>query len=173
MSAAYTPVMSELGEMPLETGVSTINPVKVDGELLPSDVYEIQVYAFISVQGGQLDGVHRGYYEIFTKKSDNSELYTNYMNVASVKDSIVNSINCWLPYGEGIDPIVWVRLVSGDDSSSGDSASAKGKGIILNKPVKKSYKKHDLKEYARQRPSDDEEIVGQLFLTGYRRKAAN
>jgi len=58
------------------------------------------------VQGARFDGVNRGYYEIFTKKNENSEEYTNYMNVASVNDSIVNSINCWLPYGEGINPIV-------------------------------------------------------------------
>jgi len=45
--------MSELGEILLETGIATINP---GGELLPSDVYEIQVYAFITVQGGQFDG---------------------------------------------------------------------------------------------------------------------
>jgi len=94
------------------------------------------------------------------------------MNVASVNDSIVNSVNCWLSYGDGIDPVVYVRLMSGDDSSSADSASTKGNGIIVKKPIKKSYKKHDLREYARQYPSDDEEIVGKLFLTGYRCKAA-
>jgi len=58
------------------------------------------------------------------------------------------------------------------DSSSADFASGKGKGIIVKKPIKKSYKKLDLMEYARLCPSDDEEIVGQISLTGYRCKAA-
>ena len=165
MSAAYTPCMFDLGELPLEAGNSSILPLDTLG--LPSDIYEIQVYAFISVQGAQLDGIHRGYYEIYSKKHDNSEMYKNYMNVASVNDSIVNSVNCWLPYGDGIDPIVYAGLVSGEET-----ASTKGKRVTAKNPIKKSQKKHDLKEYAGQRPSDDEVIVGQVFLTGYRRKAA-
>ena len=113
---------------------------------------------FITLQDASPD-FHRGYYIISTKRKDDTGQYKFYMNVANVQDTVVNSGNFWLPWGDEIVPNVYVTLIG--------AGSAK---LSSKKKAVKNCKGKDadcvMAEYARQKHDDKEEVVAQIFLTG-------
>lgn len=148
---AWEPIFHYLGYMPTEPGVNTFQVGS-----FPSAPIEIQVYSYISVQG--LDPkFERGYYEVYTQSTDGSKKFACYMNVANVNDTVLNSDNFWLPYGDGIDTNVYVQLISAEGST----------GMNPKKPRRKNVKGL-LKDFVNQRRTDDDEVHGELYVTGYR-----
>jgi len=146
-----------LGHLPDETSIT--ETFQIDSSLLPANACEIQIYAYISVQG--LDpGFKRGYYEVYTRSTDQKYEFKCFMNIANVNDTVLNSDNFWLPFGEGIDPAIYVRLVSSDGV----------KGMNPRKPKRKKAR-GDMKEHVNQRDNDDDQVFGEAFLTGYRVKS--
>lgn len=153
---AWIPAMDYLGHLPDDTvGIQTF-PVP---DSVPATATEIQVYAYISVQG--LDPqFKRGYYEVYTKATQSGAEFKCYLNIANVQDTVLNSDNFWLPYGEGIDKAVYVRL-----------ASAEGTTNMKTKKPKRKCPKGDMKEHLNQRDDDDDQIFGEAFVTGYKVKS--
>ena len=136
---------------------SIIGPIKYQVTTkLPQNTKEIQVYAFISLHGME-PGFKRGYYAIYTESNDESQKFKCFMNIANVNDTVVNSDNFWLPYGEGIKPAVFMELISPE-------------GLKPKKPQKKKAK-GDMKEYAWQSDDETEHVYAQAFVTGYRTRS--
>lgn len=157
MSAApaWEPFFDNLGEIPIDTAVHTFQPASG----LPANTNEIQIYAYISIHGLDPE-FERGYYQVYTRSTDGTKTFACYMNVANVQDTVLNSDNFWLPYGEGIDPAVYVQLMGAEGS----------KGMNPKKPQRKK-RKGDMKEFVNQRRTDTDEIHGELYVTGYRVKS--
>lgn len=147
---SWTPTLKSLDELPLIPGDQKAYEVSdVQGK-------DILVYAFITINEAE-PGFKRGYYEIFTKSKDGNSKYSFYMNVACVNDTIVNSCNIWLPWGDAIEPFVYATLHSADE--------------IRPKKKVKGCKGKDartiMREYKAQGAEDDEHIISHMFVTGY------
>ena len=151
-SPAWYPSFGYLGQLPDDTSAVRAYQVTVS---LPSTTTEIQVYAYISVQGLQ-PSFKRGYYAVYTESIDGSQSFRCYMNIANVNDTVLNSDNFWLPYGEGIKPFVFVQLVSSSEE-----------GLKAKKPPRKNTK-GDMKEHVYQRDDEPDQVYGEAFVTGYR-----
>lgn len=153
-SPAWYPTLGYIGQLPDD--VNTVHTFEVTASL-PPDTVEIQLYAYISVQG--LDpSFERGYYAIYTESTEGSQRFSCYMNIANVNDTVLNSDNFWLPYGNGIKPAVYMQLFS----SGGD--------LKAKKPKRKATK-GDMKEHLNQRDDEPDIIYGEAFVTGYRTKS--
>lgn len=159
MADNWLPTTAVLGDMPLVPAHRVQYEVPIPN-VLGAKPNKVLVYAFITVQDAE-QGLHRGYYVISTETLDGKTTYKYYMNMASASDTVINSGNYWLPFGENIKPYVYVELVSASPTTS---LKPKGKGV-------KSCKGRDaeavLREYACQTGAESEIIVGQVFLTGY------
>ena len=158
-SGWWLPTTHVLGEMPLKPGERAAYEVPWPN-LAGGKANKVLVYTFITVQDAE-EGMNRGYYTISTESLDGSKKYTYYMNVAFAGDTVVNSGNYWLPYGDGIKPYVFVELVS---ASKTTHLKPKGKSV---KSCKGKDAESVLREYACQTGKEDEVIVGQVFLSGY------
>ena len=149
---AWMPTFGYLGQLP---GDETVRTYQVTASL-PSETKEIQVYAYISVQ--ELEpSFKRGYYAVYTESTDGAQRFTCYMNIANVNDTVLNSDNFWLPYGEGIKPAVYMQLVSAEGSQ----------GLKTKKPLRKNPK-GDMKEHVNQRDDEPDQVYGEAYVTGYR-----
>ena len=152
--AAWMPTYQNLGHLP--HGIATSESFQVEGSTVPQQTTEIQVYAYISLHG--LDQTfQRGYYEIYTESEDGKSKFMCYMNLANVNDSIVNSDNIWLPFGNGIKPKVFVTLQCADGCT----------GLNPKKPPKKNHT-GSMKEHCNVRSSDQEDIFAEAFITVYK-----
>ena len=148
---AWNPYFQNLGHLPVTNVGAQQFPLTID----PKTVREIQVYAFVSIQNAPVNkDFHRGYYEIYTKRGDVK--YTCYMNVAGVSDTIVNSDNVWLPYGEGFDRNLYVTF-QGDSDLIPAGTTVKDSGI------------QSMQDIARRRTANNEkEIFAEVFVTGFK-----
>ena len=153
-SPAWFPTFNYLGQLPDDEDVHTFQ-VTVS---LPPNTTEIQVYAYISVQGLE-PSFKRGYYTVYTQSTDGSQNFACYMNIANVNDTVLNSDNFWLPYGEGIKSAVFMQLVSSE-----------GAGLKAKKPRRKNTK-GDMKEHVNQRDDEPDQVYGEAFVTGYRTRS--
>lgn len=148
--ANWVPTQISLGELPT-TGEEVQYPVAVNAN-------QILVYAFISLHDLDNNPFQRGYYEIYTKGTDGTE-YKYYMNVAfggSSGDTTINSGNFWLPYGAGIQPGVFVRLIGVEMKHKKPQKSLAGKTFSAV-----------MQEFSKQTPEGDA-IYSFMFVTGYR-----
>jgi len=144
--------MEYLGHLPV-TNVQEAQKYPLN--ITDPNVSEIQVYAFVSIQNAPVNkDFHRGYYEIYTMRG--STKYVCYMNVAGASDTIVNSDNVWLPFGEGFDKNVYIRF-------QGDS------DLIPAGTTVKSTGAKSIQDIAKRRTAaDEEEIYAQAYVTGCR-----
>ena len=149
-SPAWYPISDYLGQLPDDETIHTYKVTKP----IPPEVTEIQLYAYISVQGLE-PTFQRGYYEIYTESNDGSQKFVCFLNIANVNDTVLNSDNFWLPYGDGIKPAVFMQLVSS------------GGGLKAKKPKRKNTK-GDMKEHVNQRDDELDQVYGEAFVTGYR-----
>lgn len=149
------PTLVTLGDLPLKAGEIIKYNVDLGLSKAPN---EILIYTFITLED-TAPSLHRGFYNIYTQKQDGTQ-YALYMNVAMTKDTVINSQNLWLPYGDGFEPYVYAVLYGPEGTELKP----------LKKRVKKFQKdgKEDLKAYKEQRPDDEETVVGQVFVTGYK-----
>ena len=149
---AWIPISGYIGQLPDDEDLHSYDITST----LPANTTEIQIYAYISVQGLE-PSFERGYYTVYTESLDGKTQFACYLNVAKINDTVLNSDNFWLPYGEGIKPTVFMQLKSSESS----------KGLKAKKPRKKSTK-GDMKEQLKQRDDDDDQIYGEAFLSGYK-----
>lgn len=134
---SFIPTEHKLGYLPLKAGETATYEVSglTDVNTTPS---EIMLYAYITLKG-TASSLQRGYYIVYTKKLDGTQ-FKFYMNFAMTNDTIINSENFWLPYGQDFEPSVYVTLIAAD-----------GAELQLD-----------------QHPCDDRVSVGEAFITGYR-----
>ena len=148
---AWSPFFQYLGHLPVTKVGAETYPVNIPAQ----NVSEIQVYAFVSIQNAPVNkDFHRGYFEIYTIKD--STKYACYMNVAGVSDTIVNSDNVWLPFGDGFKPNVYVSF-NGDSDLIPAGTTVKSSGVTCIEDIAKS-----------RTAADEEEIFAEAFVTGYR-----
>ena len=147
--ASWVPETVSLGELPL-SGEEVEYKVSVTAK-------QILVYAFVTLHGQESSPIQRGYYEIYTKDVKGTP-YKMFMNVVfggAAGDTAMNSGNFWLPYGDGFQPGLFVRLVGVEMKTKKPQKSLAGKSFA-----------EAMEEYCKQRDSDQEAIYSQIFVTG-------
>jgi len=150
----WTPYMEYLGHLP----VTNVEVQKFPVNIQTPNVNEIQVYMYVSIQNAPVNkDFHRGYYEIYTMRGTTK--YPCFMNVAGVSDTIVNSDNMWLPFGEGFDKNVYIAF-------HGDS------DLIPAGTTVKFFDAKSIEEIAKRRTAADKEaIFAEAYVTGFRCKS--
>jgi len=152
-SPAWNPIMHHLGHLPVTNVGAQTYPVNIPAQ----NVSEIQVYAFVSIQNAPVNkDFRRGYFEIYTMKD--STKYPCYMNVAGVGDTIINSDNVWLPFGEGFEPNVYISF-QGDGDLIPAGTTVKPSGVTSIQDISKP-----------RTAADEKEMFAEAFVTGYRCK---
>ena len=78
-----------LGNLP-ESGTTTL----MMPDTVPADAKKWLVYTYVTVHG-ESECSGRAYYKFYSTEGDKT--YHRFMNVAFFKDSVVNSMNFWIP----------------------------------------------------------------------------
>ena len=143
----WTPIVVYMGELPTAPGTVSY------GVFSTFENVDILLYSFITIHD---DGpFERGYYKIYTvRKSDGAE-FAYYMNTAKVSDTIANSANFWLPLGTDFEPYVYAELVAAAGIAMKPKEQVRSCAGLDGAQVMQAY-------------IEEEVIVGQIMLTGYR-----